>query len=270
MRERTNKMKSVFKNIIGYVLVAVMITAGIMIPLLLFEKQEKDMLEKTNFYVYEPQNSEKDSQSVTTVPQYLDYVEMLAVVGAGIPEIKEPQAYEISLEQAVIRARQEIQKLIDMKVIPESIAIQGSSLVDMRYECFEGIGYQKESMRHGFWYIGFSKNDGRSINVIMDAESGIIINLQLDIDSNFDLATCAEKYIEYLGLTDKALKPFGEKWDFVTCVFENEYMTLAVYTEQSIYAEKKTLNIMLEVTGIGTELIFTKNYSEKEATLIVH
>lgn len=270
MRERTNKMKSVFKNIIGYVLVAVMITAGIMIPLLLFEKQEKDMLEKTNFYVYEPQNSEKDSQSVTTVPQYLDYVEMLAVEGAGIPEIKEPQAYEISLEQAVIRARQEIQKLIDMKVISESVAIQGSSLVDMRYECFEGIGYQKESKRHGFWHIGFSKNDGRSINVVMDAESGIIINLQLDIDSNFDIMTCAEKYVEYLGLKDKALKSLGNGWDYVTYVFEDDYMTLAVYTELEGYLQRRMLNIAIEVTGAGTQLIFTKDFSEKEATLIVH
>ncbi len=243
-------MNNITKNILGFVLIGVIAIGGIATPLLLLKHEENGIVGKTNFYVHEASGSEVAFMSENTTLKYEEYINILAAKSMGNVEITEPTAEEINIEQAVYRARSEIQKLMNAGVIERDDISDDVALADVRYERFVLSGYNNKTFS-GFWEIQFTASGSYTIKASMDAKSGKILSLEFNDFSKMitknDIGESITAFLDYLGLSDKVNETdFDEKNpSMMTCVLEDRYMVLYGFTDYH------TISLNFEVTSAG-------------------
>lgn len=260
------KKSSFFKNLIGCLAVVLIVAASALTTTILLKEQEKQIIGKTNLYMYESASGEITLPNTDTSPSYSEYLAMMTATKAGSVSITEPTNEEINIEQAAAKARNELQKLMNAQIIPENDIREGVALYDLRYVSYmlEGVS---ERTRYGIWEVQFSSTSDMpySINVVMDAMNGKILMLELMTQQmNIEPKAALTAFSEYLGIADKTVQIYSDDKNpsFASIVFEDDCMVLIGYFEAD------SITVSLDITTAGIDRVMlgesaVKNENEK-------
>lgn len=256
-------MSSILKNTLAFLLVALIVFVSAATPLVLLKQEEKRIVGKTNFYMYETSGEEIEFPSVDVIPTYDEYMVMLSSQKMGRPYVTEPTSEEISIEQAVNRARNELQKLMNAGVIPKNDIRDGAALSDVRY-----VNYNLESKTsRGFWEVSFSTgtSGGYSVNTAMDAKSGKLLMINISDSLNVLQVNTEESlrgFLEYLGISDKLVTVKSDKNpNFVSFIMADNFVVL------SGYCEPHNISIALDITSEGIERVMFSLFNTEQGAV---
>lgn len=177
--------RNILLNFTGYVLAVVTVFLGIAIFNLLLERKESIMLdnqqnytaiEKAPFFIQPPDNEPDIAGSAQN--NYSDLLARLSIweinneVNSGMMTTREPFESELSMEQAVLKAKEETRALIQIQAIPP-LDVDKFMLDTARL-----LSKKRASEEAGRWSIVFvNANDGKDYQVLLDALTGKILSI---------------------------------------------------------------------------------------------
>ena len=193
------KKRGILSNIVGFLLVAIIVFVGIAVPTILLDKQERDILDSTQFHSIEKKAPVSFSQK--TELSYADIL-LLVIAEQGTPITSEPRKGELSMTQAVETARNELQVLSGMGLLSD-VNFNTIAFSQATYCIYKKNPHLSVTDSYiGLWNIEFNDTDV-TVFVYLDGTSGKLLSVGANkTNIEADAETSARIFAKYLGLYD--------------------------------------------------------------------
>lgn len=201
------KKHSILTNAVGFLLAIIIVILGIAVPVFLLNKKEAAIMERTYLIDSASDTTFSNTSDVSLKEQLrpdvmigaLSLYEKLFIFENGIEDMmRAPFDYELNMEDAVKKARDEIRQLISIGAIPnlpfEDYAFEQAELVSVsgpKPQDMQKTDPTAEPLtKLGKWTIVFSdvKSDGQ-ITTICDSVTGKIYVMQVIVPVEINSAT---------------------------------------------------------------------------------
>ncbi|MBQ9832452.1 MAG: hypothetical protein IJO48_01830 [Clostridia bacterium] len=257
-------MKTTLKNTLSIFLVCIIVVSGVAVPLLLLDRDEKDLIGTTNIYMYgtESDGGQLLAWQENRKPSYAEYIKINYLMMYGKTIVAEPQNYEMNMEQAVNKARNEVAQLMEDGIIPKNEEWKSATLSRVEYACFVDVNQS----RCGIWFIGFLSED-IDLRIGIEAATGTVMEITLQSTSlpQLDIGGTADAFVDYLGLGEFLYyKDEFESQGWAFIMLEEDMMRI------SVHLDYKLLTVKAELTPYGKECVdkSTDGNIEKEIQIL--
>jgi len=196
-------------NWLTITLAIILAIAGIGIPLGVLHAQEEAIIGNIEILPVQDRqisNFEEMDETNQSVSSYQDLLMIAKAQKSWEQRIGEPLDGELQMSDAVETVKSGLNKLESLGLQSE-IEFQNTNLSNAEFYV-----YESGDERIGLWSIDLQNSDKNDIHVQCDAETGMIVSVNIDnLESFIDAKSLSTVYIEYLGLYHSEYSEFVSK-----------------------------------------------------------